>query len=54
VPADAEGLLAQLTRQAARLVRENRPLIARVAFRLAEAGGLSGAAIDAILLDAQS
>jgi hypothetical protein len=50
---DAAALLAHLTLEAARLVQEHYALIAQVAHRLEDAGaaGLSGAAIDAILLD---
>lgn len=52
--ADASALYQHLAAQAAALVKENFRLIGQVAHRLDDAGELSGAAIDAIILDARS
>jgi hypothetical protein len=52
--ADAAALYQHLAAQAAKLVKENWPMICRVAHRLDDAGELSGAAIDAVLLEARA
>jgi hypothetical protein len=49
--ADVSALYNHLTDQAMALVRDYWPVIGRVAHRLADMGELSGAAVDAIILE---
>lgn len=51
--ADASALYQHLAKEAAALVKDSWPLIARLAHRLDELGEMSGAQVDVILLEAQ-
>jgi hypothetical protein len=48
---DAAALMVRLMLEAAKLLREHYPLIARAAHRLDDLGEMSGAQVDAIMLE---